>query len=80
MEGDTLEKLMQGLGYAIDLSLKEHVGELGFALVAFHRGRPEAAVYISNTDKADMIPALKEAAKRLETENFIPMGDHETMH
>lgn len=63
----------QDVAAAIDTWIEEIYGQrMGFALLVFKFNKPETCNYVSNGKRAQMIEALKEAAKRLELHQDIP--------
>ena len=67
-----IEELMGALGSSIDDTLKERIGHMGFALLVFEFEKPGISNYISNAQRKDMIKALKETVKRLESKEDVP--------
>ena len=68
----TFEDLMKMLGYAIEHTLEDNFGKMGFALLVFDFGAPGTGNYISNANREDMIKSLRETADRLEKNQDIP--------
>jgi hypothetical protein len=66
------EEIMQALGDGIDDFLKGIVGGHGYALLIFPFGDPCVGNYVSNVKREDMIDALREAANRLEKNQYMP--------
>lgn len=66
------EELMRDLAAAIDLTLKDNIGEKGWALLVFDFNQPGIANYVSNANREDMIKMLRETADRLENNEDIP--------
>ena len=67
-----IEDLMRLLGSAVEHTLKDNVGNKGFALLVFEFHEPGIANYISNAKREDMIKSLRETADRLEKKQDIP--------
>jgi len=73
-----LETLLRGMAAAIDETINEKLGNLGFALVVFEFNKLDLGHYVSNARRDDMIKALRELADRLEKNQTIPPG-HEVV-
>jgi len=54
------------------LRLSRAFPEMGFALLLFKHNVPGVANYVSNSNREDMIKALRETADMLEAKNDIP--------
>jgi hypothetical protein len=66
------EEIMEALGNGIDEFFKENIGAHGYALLVFPFGDPGVGNYVSNVKREDMIDALREAANRLEKNQYMP--------
>lgn len=68
------EEIIRELGVSIHGALKAYFPGSGFVLIVFPFNKPGLCNYISDAERTSMIEALKEAVKRLETNEDIPAG------
>jgi hypothetical protein len=69
------ESLLRGIATAIEQTLYEKLGKMGFALVIFEFYEPGIGHYVSNAKREDIVKALRELAGRLEKKQDIPPGN-----
>jgi len=66
-----LQKIEQELRRQAIFITRDFPG-LGFALIVFEHYKPGISNYISNSNREDMVKALRETADRLEKNQDIP--------